>query len=128
MVSDYVFNYSETPKNPSISTPFTFFHFVTGMLAFVVLSWLNIKVEYGFVMWMTVHTIYEFKDVTYPNTKNSLTNSLGDTAAAALGFMLMWWVIGDKRLKFYDVLNAWLIMYIILQMMEEPDVKKVQKK
>jgi len=89
-----LYHHVETPSYPAFLTPFTVFHLLTGVLAFVVLRWLlpRFPVFYDFVIWFVVHGLYELKDVADPQT----TNSFGDTIASMLGFFLTWLVFGER--------------------------------
>jgi hypothetical protein len=93
-----LYHHVETPSYPAFLTPFTVFHLLSGVLAFVVLRWLlpQFPVVYNFVVWFVAHGLYELKDVADPQTTNSPANSFGDTIASMLGFFLTWLVFGER--------------------------------
>ena len=109
-----VYNHVETPNYPAFFTPFSIFHALTGILAFVILRWIfpNFPIVYDFIVWFVVHSIYEFRDVFKPETSNSSVNSFGDTIASMLGFFIAWIIFQDRRVYFYDVLNFALLVLI----------------
>lgn len=92
--------FSENVKSPAFITPWSLIHILSGMLFY---SWMSLLFPYIsiyalVIMWLLIHTVYEFKDwyVSYVQGKgnNSLWNSLGDELCGMLGFALGYLIIG----------------------------------
>jgi len=112
----------ETPQNPSMSTPYTLFHFMVGMYAFLVLRWLypRISLIKIFAIWFLIHGMYEMHDIFGYETTNSAINSFGDTIAAMSGFVVMACVFPDRLWNFQEVFVGGFIIFMANILIDEP--------
>ena len=88
----------DTIQKPSLITPWSFVHFLAGGLIYLYLKFFfkNISITTAFIVMIVIHTLYEIKDLFlyFKITKktqwndNSLTNSIGDTLCAIIGFFI----------------------------------------
>ena len=111
----------ETSEKPALFTPFTAFHFIMGIYAFIIINWLLPRTSLmgKFLVWIAIHTAYEIKDIF--SVKNSIINSFGDSIAAFSGFVVMASVFSDRKWKFQDVVISGIVVYFILRViMYEP--------
>jgi hypothetical protein len=107
----------DTIDSPTIVTPWSISHFLSGWLAFLILkifipSETNLRLG---ILWFILHTIYEFKDyyVTYSmkiKKYNSFINSVSDTIFAMLGFYVGV-IIGYSTVT---LINVGLLLLIFL--------------
>jgi len=93
-----LWSHSDTMSKPSWFTPWSFIHFFTGFILFIIIKIIFPKITLvdNFLIVMCIHTIYEIKDMCYAYihhngskwTNNSFINSIGDTICAAFGFIV----------------------------------------
>lgn len=90
-------------KNPKLIDRFTFLHFLSGIIAYIVAEYVfKVDFDTGFAWWNFLHLLYECKDFynTYLtktriprgssflfHSDNSWPNSIFDLIAGALGFL-----------------------------------------
>lgn len=117
----------DTPQNPSLVTPFSAFHFIIGMYAYVVLKWLfpQFPLTYNFAMWFTAHGMYEVKDIFKPDTTNSAVNSFGDTIFSMAGFILAACIFPNRKYSLYEVMCGGVILLLAARIIEEPPTDKL---
>lgn len=109
-----LFDSYETPQKPALFTPFSVYHMLVGVLAFTLIRWVfpDFPITHDFIIWFTVHSVYEFKDAVHPNTTNSLINSFGDTICSMFGFFVAYLFFQDRPMYLYDVLNFALLTLV----------------
>ena len=88
----------DTIQKPSLITPWSLVHVLVGGLIYLYLKFFfkNISITTAFIVMIVIHTLYEIKDLFsyFKITKktqwndNSLTNSIGDTLCAIIGFFI----------------------------------------
>lgn len=119
---DAILNFTDSPAKPVIFTPFTLFHMLMGVFAYMFLEWIfpKFSVPYNFTVWLLLHTIYETKDIYKKGTTNSLKNSLGDTLAAVIGFYLGFIIFGRRKFTVYDIINFGILVLIFNILLKEP--------
>lgn len=119
----WVLGATETPSTPSLYTPFTIIHFLYGMISFVILRWLipHAPIIYDFALMIILHTIYEARDVSKIDSKNSWLNSLGDTIAAIFGFGIMALLFPNRKFGIVDILVIGGIYIFAATLIDEPN-------
>lgn len=110
-----LFQKTDTPWKPSYFTPYSFVHFLVGAWMYTVLRLFfpdsnSIKL---LLIWMAIHTIYEYKDACKVGTYNSKQNSVGDTIAAVLGFVIMAMLFRKVNLKMVGLSTAAILLSVL---------------
>lgn len=108
----------DTIKNPSLITPWSTVHFLSGCYLFAFGEIWTKNILINFSIGIIIHTLYEIKDIymssNCSNIKNwkhnSLWNSFGDTICFALGFLMIY--VGNLNNVLYK--NIILFVYWIL--------------
>ena len=92
----------DSKEQPTVVTPWSYMHVVSGVLLFAVISCAQPK-AWGpvstFVIASLIHACYEAKDLyrsygSQTDTNNSWMNSLGDQACATVGMFLAFAMVG----------------------------------
>lgn len=118
-----LYSFSDTINNPACITGFTFIHFYTGFLFYIILKYLYPKLSFLFLfsLWFILHTLYEIKDlmayfefIKYKTywSDNSIENSIFDTIATMLG-LYIGYIIKYKSISFL-VLNIFIYLILLL--------------
>jgi hypothetical protein len=92
-----LYSLSEGPENKAWVTAWTLIHFTMGVVAHGCGVYFNINTWHALAIWMVVHFLYEVKDLTRAKESNSLPNSFGDQAFAALGFGIAVLLLGKRN-------------------------------
>lgn len=111
----------ENPKDSAVFTPFTFAHFVSGIVAYVIIFYLfpNISTDDAFFLWFLLHSVYEFKDMFKQYTSNSIPNSFGDTIGALAGFVIA--SVGFKKpISLRQALIVTVLYIVLYNILHEP--------
>tara|TARA_B110001450_G_scaffold144420_1_gene135059 strand:- start:4 stop:390 length:387 start_codon:yes stop_codon:yes gene_type:complete len=102
MLDCEIIGFRDTNKRCCYITPFSLIHILSGVALNLVFKKLHPNLRYKFYYALTIHTIYELKDM-YINYKtdgpfytnkwaykksNTLGNSIGDTFAFILGYYI----------------------------------------
>jgi hypothetical protein len=98
--------WQDSVQHPALLTPWSLMHFGSGCVASAVLRQVDpgIAFHHALTYWITLHMVYELKDVGLAAlqlslrgalaaddpTNNSPLNSGGDQVCSALGFVLAW--------------------------------------
>lgn len=120
-----LFSTSDTNDNPTWLTPWSFIHFMSGVVFYKIAKIIfpDISLLNNFLIWFLVHTLYEVKDyyksyIDYDGSgwnNNSLINSIGDTISAILGFFIGYIIFNGADIKlFYIVFSFYILVLGIL--------------
>lgn len=121
-----LFNVKDELKSPSIITPWSAIHFLSGIVGYTfMIKWLPTwSYQKGFWVFFALHTLYEMKDHyrTYIKHKvvrdeNTLLNSIGDQAIAMLGFFFAS-KLGVCKDDFWYYTILFVIFRIIFNLLE----------
>lgn len=99
-----IFSISDEMETPSMCTPWTFIHILSGILMYMYVKYMfhGISDIYAFIIVFSIHTVYEMKDLrryyytnsvppdTYDN--NSAINSVYDTFAVVIGIYIAMYI------------------------------------
>ena len=84
--------YFLSPKDeslrPAYFTPWGFIHLRSGILMYLFFSLLRMDTVSNFALSLTIHTLYEIKDIFI--MRYTVENSIGDTIMFVAGFWLAW--------------------------------------
>jgi len=117
-----IFGMSDSKKDVTLITPWSFIHSYSGFIFYLTLKYLypEFSLLKIFILLIIVHTIYEIKDLlSYFNIKvssekwsdNSYMNSIFDTIFALIGFFVAYYVNNNSK-NFYFI-NIVLYFYFI---------------
>ena len=117
-----IFGVSDSKKDVTLITPWSFIHAYSGFMFYLTLKYLypEFSLLKIFILLIIVHTIYEIKDLlSYFNIKvssekwsdNSYMNSIFDTIFALIGFFVAYYVNNNSK-NFYFI-NIVLYFYFI---------------
>jgi len=119
-----VLSLSDSIENPSCITYFTFIHFYTGFIFYIIMKYFFPKWSFlrVFLLWILLHSLYEVKDMLYYWKikitddywgDNSFINSIFDTIATLLG---LW--VGYLCVPNISYVSFWtnIIVYAIVSL------------
>ena len=116
-------------ENPTLLTPFSLVHLVSGITLFILLSLYTKNRIVIIIGVLIIHTIYEFKDyyTTYINKirfkkdnyfseffiDNTVINSIGDTIACIIGIIIGYYLVFNTNLPLMYLLKTSIVMNVI---------------
>lgn len=123
------FGNNNSIENPTLLTPFSLVHLLSGITLFILLSLFTKNKLVIIIGVFIIHTIYEFKDyyTTYINKirfekdnylseffiDNTFINSIGDTIACIIGIIIGYYLVFNTNLTLKYLLKTSLIMNVI---------------
>ncbi len=82
-----IFSLRDTQKRPGFMTPWSIIHFLSGVIAGLLVRHLNLDFFWSLVIYILMNLIYEAKDVWFTNGTNSWQNTIVDIIVGILGFL-----------------------------------------
>jgi hypothetical protein len=124
-MGNWFYRSEEDNENSSMFSPWSFIHFLTGILAYLWVSKFTGNNLITIVLAMAPHIAYESKDfiISYGDGENkgenSLLNSFGDLIIALFGMFLLYKLnrrYEEGEIEFYSILIG--MVYIIYSFSE----------
>jgi hypothetical protein len=109
----------DSKDEPVLFTPFTFLHFLGGIVGNLLSRKLNIPYIKGFILYFILHFLYEVKDFYFSYmdinvknywTDNSYENSVSDQTFSMIGFICGQYIPLNN---FISILILYLILNVI---------------
>ena len=121
----------DTLLYPSLLTPYSILHFLTGIIFAFFFSIINISFLKGFIIFNIIHFIYEIKDYSgsYTNLlddynkriptklktfikENSYQNSISDQIISIIGYLLGYYLLQNNYLTEKNIIHFIIISII----------------
>jgi hypothetical protein len=115
----------DTQPNPAWITPWTLVHFSMGIVSHAIAVYFKLDLWVGFLILNVIHFLYEVKDQTRARAKNSMPNSIGDQAFAALGYIFAMYVLRARNTPIVSLLIL-ISSYVLIASMGSTPIYEVQ--
>ena len=99
----------DSQKKPALLTPWSIIHFLSGVIAGLLVRHLNLDFFWSLVIYILMNIIYETKDIMFTNGTNSWQNTLVDIIVGILGFLWVTQTVVSTKM----VIALSTILYLI---------------